>query len=38
MDHWTIHRAVCGRGRRAYGLRDEEYLRLKILTWMLRTR
>jgi transposase len=21
--------------RRAYGLRDEEYLRLKILTWML---
>jgi hypothetical protein len=22
--------------RRAYGLRDEKYLRLKILTWMLK--
>lgn len=31
-------KALARRQRRAYGLRDEDYLRLKILSWMLTKR
>jgi hypothetical protein len=31
MSRWPIHRSDGG----AYGLRDQEYLRLKVLTCML---